>query len=133
MSDFYLYTMEQHSRITPNWIDTLKENEIFVFGCRNSGRHFDGASNYAHEYFGAVMGQREGRQGQSYAIPTIGGTIGLQEIRRSVRTFTDYASMYPNLHFLVIPIGCGGGCRDVSDIAPMFEEASKLPNVSLPQ
>ena len=133
MSDFYLYTMEQHTRITPNWIDTLKENEIFVFGCRNSGRHFDGASNYAHEHFGAVMGQREGRQGQSYAIPTIGGTIGLREIRRSVRTFTDYASMYPNLHFLVTPIGCGGGCRDVSDIAPMFEEASKLPNVSLPQ
>lgn len=59
MSDFYLYTMERHTRITPNWIDTLKENEIF--GCRNSGRHFDGASNYAHEHFGAVMEQREGR------------------------------------------------------------------------
>ena len=119
--------------VTPDWIDTLKENEIFVFGCRNSGRHFDGASNFALKHFGAVMGQREGRQGQSYAIPTIGGTIGLREIRRSVRTFTDYASMYPNLHFLVTPIGCGGGCGDVSDIAPMFEEASKLPNVSLPQ
>lgn len=125
--------MGNNTRITPNWIDALKENEIFVFGCRNSGRHFDGASNYAHEHFGAVMGQREGRQGQSYAIPTIGGTIGLREIRRSVRTFTDYATMYPNLYFLVTPIGCGGGCRNVSDIAPMFEEASKLPNVSLPQ
>ena len=58
-----LKTNEQN--VTPEWIDTLQENEIFVFGCRNSGRHFDGASNYAHEHFGAVMGQREGRQRRS--------------------------------------------------------------------
>ena len=75
--------------VTPEWIDTLKEDEIFVFGCRNSGRHFDGASNFALENFGAIMGQREGRQGQSYAIPTIGGVIGLNEIRQSVKTFTE--------------------------------------------
>ena len=112
--------MEQHLRVTPGWIETLEENEIFVFGCRNSGRHFDGASNFALNHFGAVMGQREGRQGQSYAIPTIGGTIGLQEIRRSVRTFTDYASMYPNLHFFVTPYwlrwrlqGCFRYCPNV--------------------
>ena len=57
-----LKTNEQN--VTPDWIDTLQENEIFVFGCRNSGRHFDGASNFALENFGAIMGQREGRQGQ---------------------------------------------------------------------
>lgn len=59
-----------------------KKNEIFVFGCRNSGRYFDGVSNFALENFGAIMGQREGRQGQSYAIPTIGGVIGLKDIRQ---------------------------------------------------
>ena len=42
-----LKTNEQN--VTPEWIDTLQENEIFVFGCRNSGRHFDGASNFALE------------------------------------------------------------------------------------
>ena len=42
-----LKTNEQN--VTPEWIDTLKKNEIFVFGCRNSGRHFDGASNFALE------------------------------------------------------------------------------------
>jgi len=120
-------------RITPEWINSLKENEIFVFGCRNSGRHFDGASNFALKHFGAVMGQREGRQGQSYAIPTIGGTIGLNEIRRSVDTFTKYAAEHPELHFLVTPVGCGGGCCKVWEIAPMFRKASKLSNVSLPQ
>lgn len=124
---------EVKQNVTLEWVTTLKENEIFVFGCRNSGRHFDGASNFALEHFGAVMGQREGRQGQSYAIPTIGGTIGLNEIRKSVDTFTEYAAEHPELHFLVTPIGCGGGCRRPSEIAPMFRDATKLPNVSLPQ
>ena len=119
--------------ITPAWIDALEENEIFVFGCRNSGRHWDGASAFALEHFGAVMGQREGRQGQSYAIPTIGGVIDLKEIQESVKTFTQYATEHPDLHFLVTPIGCGGGCRNPREIAPMFREASRLTNVSLPQ
>ena len=88
-----LKTNEQN--VTPEWIDTLQENEIFVFGCRNSGLHFDGASNFALENFGAIMGQREGRQGQSYAIPTIGGVTGLKEIRQSVKTFTQYAQEHP--------------------------------------
>lgn len=124
--------MVTDNRITPELVETLGEGEIFVFGCRNSGRHFDGASNFALEHFGAIMGQREGRQGQSYAIPTIGGTIGLRDIRKSVTTFTQYAAEHPELHFLVTPIGCGGGCRSKWDIAPMFNETSKLPNVSLP-
>lgn len=119
--------------VTPEWIDTLRENEIFVFGCRNSGRHWDGASAFALKHFGAIMGQREGRQGQSYAIPTIGGVIGLKAIHRSVATFTQYAEEHPELHFLVTPIGCGGGCRSPREIAPMFREAAKLSNVSLPQ
>ncbi len=125
--------MGQEKRITPEWIETLKENEIFVFGCRNSGRHFDGASAFALKHFGAVFGQREGRQGQSYAIPTIGGVIGLKEIRHSVMTFTQYAAKHPELHFLVTPIGCGGGCQSPKYIAPMFKEAAKLENVSLPK
>ena len=120
-------------RVTPEWIDSLNENEIFVFGCSNSGRHFDGASNFALKNFGAVMGQREGRQGQSYAIPTIGGTIGLSDIRKSVNTFTEYAIEHPELHCLVTPVGCGGGCWKVWEIAPMFRKASKLSNVSLPK
>lgn len=33
--------METNRQITPEWIETLRENEIFVFGCRNSGRHIE--------------------------------------------------------------------------------------------
>ena len=139
MKDFIKKLLKQNvveplqCNITPAWIDALEENEIFVFGCRNSGRHWDGASAFALEHFGAVMGQREGRQGQSYAIPTIGGVIGLKEIRESVKTFTQYATEHPDLHFLVTPIGCGGGCRSPRETAQMFREASKLSNVSIPQ
>lgn len=49
--------MPNERYITPRWIETLQENEIFVFGCRNSERHFDGASNLALNHFGAIMGQ----------------------------------------------------------------------------
>ena len=45
-------------RITPDFVSTLQDNEIFVFGCRNSGRHWDGASAFALKHFGAVFGQR---------------------------------------------------------------------------
>ena len=54
--------MVTDNRITHEWVERLAENEIFVFGCRNSGWHFDGTSNFALKHFGAVMGQREGIQ-----------------------------------------------------------------------
>lgn len=120
-------------RITPEFVSSLRENEIFVFGCRNSGRHWDGASAFALENFGAVMGQREGLQGMSYAIPTIGGHIGIEEIQESVEKFTLFAMEHTELHFLVTAIGYGGGGWRPSQIAPLFRKASKLSNVSLPQ
>lgn len=35
---------EMKNRITPDFITSLEENEIFVFGCRRSGRHWEGAA-----------------------------------------------------------------------------------------
>ena len=58
-------------RITPRWIDSLKENEIFVFGSNLAGMHGGGAARIARLHFGAVMGKGVGLQGQSYAIPTM--------------------------------------------------------------
>ncbi len=43
-------------RITPHWIDSLKENEIFVFGSNLAGMHGGGAARIARLHFGAVMG-----------------------------------------------------------------------------
>ena len=72
-------------RITPRWIDSLKENEIFVFGSNLAGMHGGGAARIARLHFGAVMGKGVGLQGQSYAIPTMQG--GVETIRPYVELF----------------------------------------------
>ncbi len=118
-------------RITPRWIDSLKENEIFVFGSNLAGMHGGGAARIARLHFGAVMGQGVGLQGQSYAIPTMQG--GVETIRPYVEEFIIFAHQHPELHFLVTPIGCGIAGFEAEDIAPLFERAKEMKNISLPE
>ena len=118
-------------RITPSWIDSLKENEIFVFGSNLAGMHGGGAARIARLHFGAVMGQGVGLQGQSYAIPTMQG--GVETIRPYVNDFLDFAKHHPEMQFLVTPIGCGIAGFEAEDIAPLFEEAKQIKNISLPE
>ena len=122
---------EMENRITPDFITSLEENEIFVFGCRRSGRHWEGAAAFALENFGAIFGQGEGPQGRSYAIATAG--VGLADVKAAVDRFTKHAMEHPKQHFLVTCIGCGLGGWRVTQIAPMFRDASLLNNVWLPQ
>ena len=117
-------------RITPRWIDSLKENEIFVFGSNLAGMHGGGAARIARLHFGAVMGKGVGLQGQSYAIPTMQG--GVETIRPYVNDFLDFAKHHPEMQFLVTPIGCGIAGFEAEDIAPLFEEAKEMKNISLP-
>lgn len=49
---------------------TPDKNTIFVFGSNPEGRHGAGAARIAREQFGAIYGQGEGLQGNSYALPT---------------------------------------------------------------
>lgn len=49
---------------------TPDANTIFVFGSNPEGRHGAGAAKTAKEKFGAIYGQGEGLQGNSYALPT---------------------------------------------------------------
>ena len=118
-------------RITPRWIDSLKENEIFVFGSNLAGMHGGGAARFACLHFGAVMGKGVGLQGQSYAIPTMQG--GVETIRPYVNDFLDFAKHHPEMQFLVTPIGCGIAGFEAEDIAPLFEEAKEIKNISLPE
>ena len=118
-------------RITPRWIDSLKENEIFVFGSNLAGMHGGGAARIARLHFGAVMGKGVGLQGQSYAIPTMQG--GVETIRPYVEEFLDFAKHHPEMQFLVTPIGCGIAGFEAEDIAPLFEEAKQIKNISLPE
>ena len=119
-----------NTRITPEWITTLKPNEIFVFGSNLAGRHAGGAARIAADKFGAELGVGVGRTGQTYARPTMQG--GVDTIRPYVDDFIEYATQHPELNFLVTRIGCGiAGFRDV-DIAPLFAKCKDMPNVWLP-
>ena len=118
-------------RITPQWINSLKENEIFVFGSNLAGMHGGGAARVARLHFGAVIGKGVGMQGQSYAIPTMQG--GTDTIQPYVDEFIAYARQNPDKKFLVTPIGCGIAGFEPEDIAPLFEKAKEVKNISLPE
>ena len=117
-------------RTTPDFITSLAENEIFVFGSNLSGFHGGGAASVAHRKFGAIWGQGVGLQGQSYAIPTMQG--GVDTIRPYVDEFIVFAKQHPELTFLVTRIGCGIAGFDDADIAPLFKEALDVDNIVLP-
>lgn len=118
-------------RITPEMVTSLKENEIFVFGSNIYGIHSGGASTCAFQSFGAINGQAEGLQGQSYAIPTDG--VSLKELYAAVCRFCQFATDHPELTFFVTRIGCGTAGWSVYNIAPMFANCAKLDNVKLPK
>ncbi len=119
------------TRITPDRIRTLQAREIFVFGSNIRGFHMGGAACYAHEHFGARWGQGIGLQGSSYAIPTMQGDE--ETIRPFVEEFLRFALQHPELRFLVTEIGCGIAGFRPAQIAPLFAEAERIPNVCLPQ
>lgn len=118
-------------RISPDFINTLKENEIFVFGSNLEGMHGGGAARIAYNKFGAIWGQGVGLQGQSYAIPTMHG--GVNVIKPYVDEFIDFAKSHTELKFFVTRIGCGiAGFKD-EEIAPLFQDAFEIENIYLPK
>lgn len=120
---------------TPDYIDNLLPNQIFVFGSNILGYHAGGASRMAYKNFGAIWGQPEGIQGNSYAIPVDYGKAPVKEdeVKQAVGRFIQFANNNRDKHFLVTRIGCGiGGFRD-KDMAQYFKEAINLDNVSLPR
>ena len=115
---------------TPECINSLSENEVFVFGSNLRGWHQGGAAKHAHRYFGAIWGQGVGLQGQSYAIPTMQG--GVDTIKPYVDDFISFAQAHPELRFLVTRIGCGiAGFKD-EEIATLFRKALSMDNIVLP-
>lgn len=108
---------------------------IFVFGSNTEGRHGRGAAGTARRNYGAIYGQAEGRQGNSYAIITKDLAKGLRSIPLTaiaiqVAKFKDYAAKNIEDTFIVSPIGCGLAGYTPEEIAPMFKDSP--PHVSLP-
>lgn len=117
-------------RITPENITDLRENQIFVFGANSAGNHFGGAARLAHERFGAIMGQGEGLQGQSYGIDSMSG---FSKFAISARAFQLFAEFNPHYDFYVTAVGCGIAGMKPSEVAPLFKDCLELENVYLPK
>lgn len=100
---------------------------IFVFGSNKRGIHGAGAAKYAYQNHGARLGVGEGMAGHTYALPTKhtpSKNMTLEEIRKSVNTFLEYAGTHSGLLFQVTQIGCGYGGWTKKDIAPLFVKGS---------
>ncbi len=124
------------SRITPENITTLKENEVFVFGSNLAGIHGAGAALLATKKFGAKWGQGIGFTGQCYAIPTKDKhikTLELGQMGDYVRIFINDVLMTRGCTFLVTAIGTGLAGYTANEIAPLFEKAVNINNVYLPE
>lgn len=109
--DMRTYNGIERPDFTPEQISELKADEVFVFGSNKEGMHGGGAAFYAWKHFGAVMGCGVGLRGQSYAIPTMQGSV--ETIEPYVSSFISFAKEHPELFFYVTRIGCGiAGFRD---------------------
>ncbi|MEO6943114.1 MAG: hypothetical protein ABI053_00195 [Lacisediminihabitans sp.] len=109
-------------------ITELQPGEIFVFGSNADGSHGAGAARTAYDKFGAIWGQGNGLQGQSYGIDTMSG---FDTVVREVGSFLAFALEHPQLRFLVTKIGCGIAGYTPEEIAPLFR--SVPDNVVLPE
>ena len=120
---------------TPDYIDSLLPNQIFVFGSNALGYHTGGASGTARKKFGAVWGQAEGLQGQSYAIPVdFGRNVRKDtEVKDAVGRFIAFAKGHPDLFFYVTRVGCGIAGYHDDEMAQFFKDALELNNICLPK
>lgn len=110
------------------FITELDEGEVFVFGSNGAGAHLGGAAATAVAKFGAIYGQAEGLQGQSYAIDTMDG---FEVMNEQVGRFIEFAREHQELKFLVTEIGCGIAGYTPEEVAPLFKDVPE--NVVLPE
>lgn len=116
-------------------IQNLAPNQVFVFGSNTQGRHGKGAALTAKNKFGAIYGQAEGPQGQSYAIITKDLTKNThpsrtpEQIKEQIHNLYEYARENPDKEFLVAYSGKGTNLNAYSnqEMADMFS-SEPIPN-----
>ena len=128
------------NRITPEKIQYINENEVFVFGSNTVGHHLGGAAKTATDKFGAVWGVNSGITGRCYAVPTVDldpktryvEKMPLIYIRHKIVDLINYAKRHKYKTFFITEIGCGIAGFTIDEIAPLFKEAIKVNNIHLP-
>lgn len=94
-------------------ITQLDDNSIFVFGSNTQGRHGKGAALIARQKFGAIYGQSEGLQGNSYAICTkdltksVHPSVPVWDIECQILILYAFAISRPELTFYIAYNGKG--------------------------
>ena len=112
-------------RYTPEKIESLGENEMFVFGSNVGGVHEKGTALDAKTKFGAIEDNASGYQGQSYAVITkkdwrVEKSSTLNEIQEEIRIMLITAKMSKDKTFLVTKLGSGLGGYTTEEIKKLF-------------
>lgn len=91
----------------------MEKNQYFVFGSNTQGRHGKGSALIAKQKFGAIYGQSEGFQGQSYAIITKDISVKpykqivIPDIMLSIAALYERARERPESEFYIAYSGTG--------------------------
>lgn len=117
-------------------ITKLEPNQIFVFGSNTEGRHGAGAALAAHKYFGAIYGQAEGLQGQSYGLITVDlnknsrPSIGPKDIIKKVRVLYRYAKANKDKEYLIAYNAEGNNLNGYTpkQMVKMFDFGNIIPD-----
>lgn len=120
---------------------TPAEDVIFVFGSNPEGRHSAGAAKVARERFGAIYGQGEGLQGNSYALPTKdlrikenrgSRSISPSQITENIKKMYQAALENPNKKFMVAYRNTGDEVSlngySGNEMMDMFLNAGEIPS-----
>lgn len=114
---------------TPENIEFLADDEVFIFGSNTKGFHGSGAALHAKRKFGAIQYFGEGLAGQSYAFPTLNadshGGFRLDqrsdaELVASVQLLYTAARINSNKTFYLTKVGCGLAGYDEEYMKSLF-------------
>lgn len=137
-------------KFTPERVNSLSKNEVFVFGSNMQGEHVGGAAAFANKVLGAQMGCGFGFCDfacRTYAIPTCirvwDGELesfritkpfdSVNHFKPFVDAFISDAKHYKYYTFYVTKIGCGIAGFKVSEVAELFRPCLEMDNVILPK
>lgn len=122
---------------TPELLENLEENEIFIFGSNLAGIHGAGAAKLAFDKFGAEWGVGVGLTGKCYAFPTkrrnVIERLTLEELRFYVVSLEKTISENKDKTFYLTKVGCGLAGYSINDIAPLFKDVIRFENVIFPK
>ena len=109
--------------------------QILVFSSNLLGIHKGEIPEKAMKY-GAIYYNPKGFQGKTYAIPSFDRTfnrLSLDEIKKNINEFLDFALLHHRLTYFVTNIGGGDRGYPAKLIAPFFRDAVNRSNIYLPE